>query len=718
MGEHSISVSTADNGLCGTFESQGKKGSYMSRMTSLHLGVALIVVLSIGGQAATPSALAAGSSSQAGPRDELTYDELMSAADAGDSPIANRYFLPVGESAPALHAFQGTLTVPRREMEKSTFKYNAYGYFPGFSVDFFTYQDHLVPATRTLIVSPGNWSLIISPGKVWSEPGDNGMSRASFPFTLCSPPDRLTAGGEAHNGVATFLFDDTSVSAFRFQITQEVAPDGDIFDMWGQIPMTYSPGEIANQETLADQFAEELARQMPIQPWSELESRYAPEMLASMTAGLAPEEISAAGIVVDGVIYLQPCLTRYGEYPYPRYMHHAAMSISKSVGAGIGMLWLAQRYGEQVFDLKIVDYLDVSATHDGWDAVTFGDVLNMATGVGDYAPYRRPFDPYANETGDNYASWYMASSTADKLRYAFATDNYPWGPGEIMRYTSSQTFILSAAMDAYLKSQEGPNAHLWEMLTEEVFEPIGVYHMTMIHVPNGPDNPGIPLMSSGLRVTVDDLGKIVTLLQHGGQYDGQQLLNAAKLDEALYRTGRVAGLPSGKTFAYGDQAYHMSFWSIAHRTEEGQYFQVPFMSGAGGNTVFLAPNGVSTFVFTDNGQDSYSLNCPSVAESIRPYPEQGIHLGLLLVHRGVWLIPENVRPIQIVNTLLLSWIVLTVASIGFVALDVVHGRPTTKRAGLIWVLVTALLGPLGLVAYLVLHRRRQRAALHEVKRAG
>jgi hypothetical protein len=32
-----------------------------------------------------------------------------------------------------------------------------------------------------------------------------------------------------------------------------------------------------------------------------------------------------------------------------------------------------------VFELKITDYVKVTAEHDGWDEVTFGDALNMAT---------------------------------------------------------------------------------------------------------------------------------------------------------------------------------------------------------------------------------------------------------------------------------------------------------------------------------------------------
>lgn len=46
--------------------------------------------------------------------------------------------------------------------------------------------------------------------------------------------------------------------------------------------------------------------------------------------------------------------------------------------------------------------------------------------------------------------------------------DYPWGPGEVARYDSISTFILSASMDAFLKSKEGPDADIWEMVLTEV----------------------------------------------------------------------------------------------------------------------------------------------------------------------------------------------------------------------------------------------------------
>ena len=576
--------------------------------------------------AATGSPVDVGAATSA--RDELGVEELVDSDPADAVLVDNAAFLPADDAGPAAHTVEGRLTVERLPLQISSneSQYRGYRYFPGFSVDFFTHEGDLVPVTRSLITSPeiNSWSLILSPGRIWSEPGDDGMSRASFPFVLGSPWDRLYSGGEAHNGVATFLVDDTGVSDLRLQITQETAPDGDIFDMWGQLPLDYEPGSIPGLDGYRAEFEAELADRVTIRPWSDLADRFDGARLAALTEGLPPEEISAAGVVVDGVVYLQPSRTRRGLYPYPTYMQHGPMSVSKSIGAGVAMLWLAQDYGPQVFDLRIADYVEIDAEHDGWHDVTFGDVLDMATGVGDNSPDPDSFDVYANESGLSYRRFYLGSTVREKLDAALSVANYPWPPGEVLRYTSAQTFVLAAAMDAFVESQEGPDAQLWDLLDEAVFEPIGIHHLTMIHVPDDDGGAGIPLLASGLRLTVDDLAKIVDLLQNRGAHDGNQLLHPALVDAALYRTGQLEGLPSGKRFDDGDQTYQMSFWSLPHRAIDGGYFQVPFMSGAGGNTVFLAPNGVTTFVFTDHGTDTYSLNSPAVAETIRDFPDTGL----------------------------------------------------------------------------------------------
>ena len=51
----------------------------------------------------------------------------------------------------------------------------------------------------------------------------------------------------------------------------------------------------------------------------------------------------------------------------------------------------------------------------------------------------------------------------------------------MLRYNSTQTFVLAAAMDSFLKRQAGPHAHLWDMVVAEVFQPIGIFHAPMLH---------------------------------------------------------------------------------------------------------------------------------------------------------------------------------------------------------------------------------------------
>ncbi len=115
-------------------------------------------------------------------RDHLTVEELAPDARVNFGLVHNAYFMPVGPSADALHPLSGVLEVPE------TLSHSVRGRFPAFAVAFFTHGGHLVPAERDFI--PGRaslWNLVLSPGRVWSEPGDDGWSRASFPAAGPAP---------------------------------------------------------------------------------------------------------------------------------------------------------------------------------------------------------------------------------------------------------------------------------------------------------------------------------------------------------------------------------------------------------------------------------------------------------------------------------------------------------------------------------------------------
>jgi hypothetical protein len=156
------------------------------------------------------------------------------------------------------------------------------------------------------------------------------------------------------------------------------------------------------------------------------------------------------------------------------------------------------------------------------------------------------------------------------------------------------------------------------MVGNEVFQPIGIFHLPTMHTLEPQEARGIPLLASGLYPTIDDLAKLTTLLQNGGRYQEQQLLHAGKLAEALNKTA-VAGLLNRQENRFGKGQYHLSFWSTPYRTANGCFFQVPYMTGYGGNLVMLLPNGVSAFRLADG--HNYDVDTMVLAsEAVRAFP--------------------------------------------------------------------------------------------------
>ena len=144
----------------------------------------------------------------------------------------------------------------------------------------------------------------------------------------------------------------------------------------------------------------------------------------------------------------------------------------------------------------------------------------------------------------------------------------------------------------------------------------------MMHTQEADGGRGIPHLLHGLYPTIDDLAKLTTLLQNGGQHQGQQLLSAAKLAKALYKTDAM-GLPTGRKNRFGEGRYHLSFWSVPYRTANGCFFQIPYMAGYGGNLVVLLPNGISAFRFADGKTATWTqwcwqarLSAPSVRQGL------------------------------------------------------------------------------------------------------
>lgn len=549
-------------------------------------GVALCVSLLI---AASPALSA---------QTRITADELR-AGGAASALADSAAYLPPDGAEHARHEFTGTLVISG-EVEMSTEPAQLSSrevlgkdpkIFPAVEIAFFTHDGDLVPVSRDVIrygsTAKGRsyWDVIVQPGRVWSEPADAGWSRASFPFALVHLIE-----GETHNGVATLLYNEDQVSDVRFQIVQQTAPYyvTDYFTVWGQAPASYRPGEIDGLDRLKRAYEAEVADRFPTASWDQLAAKVGADKLEGFESAMNQDEVLVSGLVHDGTLYRKVCKSASGELPYCDRQRFGVWSATKSTAAATAMLRLAQKYGPEIFEEKVGDYVEVSAEHDGWNDVTFGDVLNMSTGVGFGTTQRAPNDINDGYLEGNYAAWYEAKSEAAKVAEGFKSPDLPWGPGEVARYRDQDMFLLGVLLDEYLKRKEGSDADLWNMLVEEVYKPIGIHHAPTNRTIEPDGGKGQPMMLYGYYPTLGDLAKIARLYHDRGKHGDEQILHAGKIGEMIYWT-HDRGLPTGEKTADGEGRYHMAFWHAPYDSEDGCSLYVPMMRGWGGNLVVLMP---------------------------------------------------------------------------------------------------------------------------------
>ena len=480
--------------------------------------------------------------------------------------------------------------------------------------------EYLVPVERDIIEPPGSdsyWHFHAGPGRVWSEESDNGMSRASFPFFLTNLVEN-----ETYNGIATFLYDDESVSQLRYQIVHQLSPFlvKTEFIAWNQQPVTYEPEDVAAEQLVAD-FEEELADRLIWRDWSKLEDKYGAELFSDFDTGIDPSLVVAGGLVIDGEVYVHSMATPYGDYPYPREMRHGVWSVTKTLTGLVTLMRMAQKYGDEILDYKIKDYVQVTAEHDGWENVTLRHAMSMATGIG---PGTTNINPNVFSDGnydvdyESYVDWMFAPTVKEKLDLLFKVPDYPWGPGEVARYRDRDIFVAAAALDSLYRSKEGDDADLWQMMLDEVYGPIGVHHLPKSRTWET-DRPGVPLLAWGVYPTIDDVAKIAGLLQNRGAHNGVQLLSRSGLAEAMYETD-VRGLPTGASNQYGINTYHLTVWHENYKTSSGKTYTIPTMSGYGGNVVKIMPNGMIGFRMGNGGSKPVEQMIV-VADKMRPFDE-------------------------------------------------------------------------------------------------
>jgi hypothetical protein len=442
---------------------------------------------------------------------------------------------------------------------------------------------------------------------VWSEVGDAGLTRAALPFALIEKNANCI-----HNGVLTFLFGaDGTVSRVAYQVTQETCAYFQ-FDAWGMAAARYVPGEVANATRIAAAWQAEMQGRMPVRPIEMLAAAVPGVDTAAFgaAADVSPRAMTAYGVIWRGVHYVGGCMTRHGRYPFCNELVLPSYSLAKTLVAGLAGMRL-ELLEPGTLQSKVVDDVPECAAAGGWQDVTLGDALDMATGR--YASAEREVDEDASVT----SGFFVAPTHAQKI--ALACTRYPprVAPGTRWVYHTTDTYVLGAALAARWRRTHGPTADFYrELLATPIWGRLGL-SPDAYFTRRTLDAVAQPFTGWGLTLLRDDVAKLGTFLVAGtGTVAGATLVDPAQLQAALQRRPEDPGLPA----ASAELRYNNGIWAWNAATLPGcgRDTWIPFLSGFGGISVVLMPNGAVYYYFSDDREFRFA-RAVAAANVLKPF---------------------------------------------------------------------------------------------------
>lgn len=550
----------------------------------------------------------------ADPRSDLKAVAL-SAGSVPDAPVSTSAFSPATGSQKASNKFPGRLILePTLETARANALRNGgdrlgdtqrqVDVLPAMVIDLVQSGDDLIPLERGLVQGEHPyWTYFVGVGKVWDEPDDAGWTRAVLPFALQERNQNCT-----HNGLMSFVFRaDGAVSNVYYQVGSETCTYFQA-DLWGLVTARTGTGSGAAAEAVSD-YRAELARRLPVKPLSALAQDF-PGTDISAFQPPSLNQVTVFGLVVDGINYRDGCETRFGRYVLCDELHLPSYSTAKSAYAGLAVMRMAQQWPDFP-NQSIASLVPACDLPDGrWDDVTVDDALDMTTGNYTASVYMSDEDEFVGD--------FLSQPThAGKVQVACEQYSRRGIPGDQWVYHTSDTYLVIAAMDAWLAQQGGQRRDsLEDIVVADLWKPLTLSPVSQSSQRTA-DGAAQAFGGLGLTFLSDDVARIGQFLgPDQGFVQGQPVFASAELDQALFRVDGAP--PEHKATALF--AYSNGFWGGPGQAWAGCQNDtwLPHMSGFGGITIALLPNGMTYYVFADSGQFQWAA-AAGEANQMRAY---------------------------------------------------------------------------------------------------
>lgn len=149
--------------------------------------------------------------------------------------------------------------------------------------------------------------------------------------------------------------------------------------------------------------------------------------------------------------------------------------------------------------------------------------------------------------------------------------------GRSFSYCTAGVVVLGAVIDSI-----APN-NLVDFADHHLFAPLGITQPQWQHTPSG-----LPMTGGGLGLRSLDMLALGQLMLNGGRWNDKQILSQAWVDASM----------EAQVAVDDDTTYGYLLWRKTFTNGNNDQFPVVFMSGMGGNKVYLVPEQELAIVIT------------------------------------------------------------------------------------------------------------------------
>lgn len=298
--------------------------------------------------------------------------------------------------------------------------------------------------------------------------------------------------------------------------------------------------------------------------------------------------MSAYGVVIDGIHYASNCETRAARLSDCSHMVLPSYSLAKSIVGGIGLMRLEALYpGAQNLLVK-----DLVPECHAWGDISLKHLLNNTSGR--YASKSPHFDEEKH-----FFAFLKESSSSDKTRHVCNRYRVKAKPGEQWVYHTTEYWLLGVAMQNFWRQQRGKERDFYTDLLVPLWRDLGL--SPLMDVPHREQDQ--PLTGWGLSLLRSDIAKLASALSANDPIFTDRL-DKSMLDKAMQRDSEDRGSRAGAE----DLKFNNGFWAWNAGPTLGcaNSHWLPFMSGYGGISVILLPDGNVYYYFSDDGVFRFS----------------------------------------------------------------------------------------------------------------